>query len=307
MTPLPHIERRVTEIASGTQVNPARGLGSWGVGIRRVETKRKQLLTSVLQLLPSGSGADLRKDALTDLRKKTSMSVTRMSEDARRAVGPQSRPCGIITILLVLITFASFDLHAASADGPRSQIAAAVASASAILDQSTAAHGGSQALQSVYSGSGHSPLWSRDGTATRQAQALLLELQNAQAYGLEVKDYRGNEIGQFVNAVPSSGASDDERWAQFDVNLSLATLRFIADLHYGRVTPEAAGFKLRKDRPPFDLAAALEGLTSAPRVGLRRAGVLPLRTAQGCAGAVSKTCAAERLRAASATGVWVCG
>jgi hypothetical protein len=112
------------------------------------------------------------------------MSVTRMSEDARRAVGPQGRPCGIIAILLVLITFDSFDLHAASADGVRSQIADAVASASAILDQSTSAHGGSQALQSVYSGSGNSPLWSRDGTATRQAQALLLELQNAQVYGL---------------------------------------------------------------------------------------------------------------------------
>jgi hypothetical protein len=39
-------------------------------------------------------------------------------------------------------------------------------------------------LQTVYSGSGNSPLWSRDGTATRQAQALLLELQNAQVYGL---------------------------------------------------------------------------------------------------------------------------
>jgi len=47
-----------------------------------------------------------------------------------------------------------FRLHAASADSVRSQIAGAIASASSILDQSVVAHGGSQALQSVYSARG---------------------------------------------------------------------------------------------------------------------------------------------------------
>jgi murein L,D-transpeptidase YcbB/YkuD len=181
-------------------------------------------------------------------------------------IGPQRWRCGIAAMLVLLSAFVSSDLHAASADSVRSQIAGAIASASSILDQSAVAHGGSQALQSVYSGSGNAPLWSREGGATRQAEALLLELQNAQAYGLEAKDYQGNEIGQLLNRPPSSGGSDDERWAGFDVRLSVAALRFISDLHYGRVTPEAAGFKLREDRPPFDLAAALQDLTSAPDV-----------------------------------------
>ena len=171
---------------------------------------------------------------------------------------------GITAMLLLLSVFAGLDVRAASGDGVRTQIAGAIASAT--LDQSTLAHGGSQALQSVYSGSENAPLWSREGRATRQAEALLLELQNAPAYGLEAKDYQGNEIGQLLNVPPSSGASDDERWARFDVKLSVAALRFISDLHYGRVTPEAAGFKLREDRPPFDLAAALKSLTSAADV-----------------------------------------
>jgi L,D-transpeptidase YcbB len=185
-----------------------------------------------------------------------------MTEDAKKAIGGR---CGITAVLLFLSVFVNFDLHAASADGVGSRIASA--SAGVILHQSAAAHGGSQALQSVYSGTGNAPLWSREGRATRQAEALLLELQNAQAYGLEAKDYQGNEIGQLLNVQPSSDASDDERWAQFDVKLSVAALHFISDLYYGRVTPEAAGFKLREDRPPFDLAAALRSLTSAPDVG----------------------------------------
>jgi murein L,D-transpeptidase YcbB/YkuD len=190
-----------------------------------------------------------------------------MSEDVKKAIGPQSGPCRIAATLLLVTAFADLDLQAASADGVRSRIAGAVASASATLNQSTVAHGGSQALPSVYTDSGNVPLWSREGSATPQAQALLLELQNAQAHGLEPKDYQGNEIGQLLNGPPSSAGSDDERWARFDVRLSVAALHFISDLHYGRVTPEAAGFNLREDRPPFDLAATLKSLASAPDVG----------------------------------------
>jgi len=173
----------------------------------------------------------------------------------------------LIIVLALLSAFAHLDLHAASADGVRSQIASAVAGASAILDQSALAHGGTEALRSLYSDSGDTPFWSRQGSATPQAQALLLELQNAQTYGLEPKDYQGSEIGQLLSGSPSSGAAGDERWALFDVKLSAAALRFISDLHYGRVSPEAAGFKLREDRPPFDLAAAIKNLAGAPDVG----------------------------------------
>jgi len=173
---------------------------------------------------------------------------------------------GISAMLVFLSAFTNLDLHAASADGVRSRIAGAIASASAILDQSALAHGGSEALQSLYSDLADAPVWSRQGNATPQAQALLLELQNAQAYGLEPKDYQGNEIGQLLNGSPGSGAADDERWALFDVKLSAAALRFISDVHYGRVSPEATGFKLREDRPPFDLAAAIKNLAMTPDV-----------------------------------------
>jgi len=59
------------------------------------------------------------------------------------------------------------------------------------------------------------------------------------------------------------------------------------------VTPRRLVFKLREDRPPFDLAAALRDLTSAPDVAQQSRPLSlrsTLRTAQGRAGAISETC-----------------
>jgi len=195
------------------------------------------------------------------------VTVSGMSEAAKRSLEPQRRRCGNGAALLLFAAFSIFGLHAESADGVRSQIQGMLVPASATLNHAAVAHGESRALQSVYVATGNAPLWSREGRATRQAEALLVELQDAPAYGLEAKDYQGNEIGQLLNLSPPASGSDDARWAQFDVKLSVAALRFISDLHYGRVIPEAAGFNLREDRPPFDLAGSLESLTTAPNVG----------------------------------------
>jgi murein L,D-transpeptidase YcbB/YkuD len=179
----------------------------------------------------------------------------------------QWRRCGIAAILAVLCAHGDFELRAADTGGLRTQIALAIPGVKALIDQSAVAHGGSQALQSVYLSTGNAPLWSQGGMATRQAVALLFELQNAGAYGLETKDYKGSEIGQLLSVQPSSGASDEARWAQFDVQLSAAALHLIADLHYGRVSPAAAGFKLREEPLPFDLGTAVKSVASAPDVG----------------------------------------
>lgn len=173
------------------------------------------------------------------------------------------RAYSFAAILLALCAVLSTStVRAADANGLRAQIAAAILSARSLLDTSAATHGGLHTLESLYSDTGD-PLWSQNGKATPQAVALLLELQNAESYGLESKDYQGSQIGQLMTA---SLAADDARRAQFEVKLSAATLRFIADLHYGRVTPAAAGFRLREVRggPAFlDLAAAIKSLAGA--------------------------------------------
>jgi murein L,D-transpeptidase YcbB/YkuD len=174
-------------------------------------------------------------------------------------------PCRVCIIAAILLV-PGLQLRAADVESLRTQIAQVVPSAGAVLGTSTLAHGGSEALQSIYSATGNAPVWIREGRATPQAAALLRELQNAESYGLEAKDYRGIEIAQLLEVAPSSGVPDDAQWAQFDVTLSAAALHFVSDLYYGRVAPEAAGFKWREDHPPLDLATVLKDLASTSDV-----------------------------------------
>jgi L,D-transpeptidase YcbB len=183
---------------------------------------------------------------------------------------PRRGSTSLATIFLVLCAARGTpDLFAADGNTLQAQIAAAIPGAQALLDSSAIAHGGPQALQNLYTGAtanagtGGALLWSRDGKVTPQATALLLELQNAEAYGLESKDYEGSALGQLLTSPPAPVTGDDPRWAQFDVRLSAATLRFISDLHYGRVSPEAAGFKLREEPLFFDLAGAVKIVAGA--------------------------------------------
>lgn len=189
----------------------------------------------------------------------------RESEDMIGTIGalPRRRP-HIAAIVIILCAFAGLEVRAAGEDGVRAEILKMIPGADALLGASTVAHGGAHALQSVYFDTGNAPLWTRDGKATAQAEAMLRELRNADTYGLETQDYRGNELAQLLNVHPASGGADDARWARFDVLLSAAALRLVSDVHYGRVTAEAAGFKLREDRPraPLDLAAVLKSLAS---------------------------------------------
>ena len=180
-------------------------------------------------------------------------------------------------IFFVLLVLAVRSEARADVADISAQIAAEVPSAATLLDQSAIAHGGSQALQSVYTSTRNAPLWSRDGRATRQAEALLAELQHAEAYGLQPGDYQGSAIAQLGGMGPpgAKDAPNAPHWGLFDVRLSAAAIRLIADLHFGRVTPEAAGFKLREERPPFDLAAALQGVAGADDVTKTLATVEP--------------------------------
>jgi L,D-transpeptidase YcbB len=161
------------------------------------------------------------------------------------------------------IAVLAYDARAQGLDPAAAQMGAAISVAGGNLSPSALSHGALGALQAIYSSRANEPLWSSRGTVTPQAHALLLVLEDAAAYGLETKDYLGI---QGPSVPPAGGPGDAVQWARFDANLSAAALRFISDLHFGRVSPDAAGFKLREQRPPFDLAAALKAVATAPDV-----------------------------------------
>ncbi|HEY6824503.1 MAG TPA: L,D-transpeptidase family protein [Steroidobacteraceae bacterium] len=146
------------------------------------------------------------------------------------------------------------------------QIARAVAAYRAPARAPSVDHGAAAALREVYAQRANVPLWSRDGQATAQAQAVVHALQRADTYGLQPEDYAGNALAKLADEPPAAASGNAERWGRFDVRLSAATLRFLSDLHYGRVQPAAAGFNLQGTRQPLDLAASLTTLAAASDV-----------------------------------------
>jgi murein L,D-transpeptidase YcbB/YkuD len=155
---------------------------------------------------------------------------------------------------------------APSAEGVQAQIATAVAAYRVPQRSSSVDHGATQALRSVYAQRANAPLWSRDGQATPQAEALIRELQRADTYGLQREDYAGNFLATLAEKPPGSAVADAAHWGRFDVQLSGAALRFMSDLHYGRVKPTSVGFNLQAMHQPLDLGAALTALAGATDV-----------------------------------------
>jgi L,D-transpeptidase YcbB len=139
-------------------------------------------------------------------------------------------------------------------------------------------HGLRDALRTAYVRSGGNPLWIDRTGPTPQALALLTRLRAADAYGLRPEDYASAALAGVADRVPIDGFAGDDRtvsWARSDVALSAAALRFVSDLHFGRVDPRQAGYQLDTPRRPFDLAGAVARLASADDVGRVLASIEP--------------------------------
>jgi L,D-transpeptidase YcbB len=183
------------------------------------------------------------------------------------------RPQGRWLVVRLAAVLAALPAGAARAQQPAqatdlpAQIARAVGAYRAPARTASVDYGAKGALPAVYVQRADAPLWSRDGHATAQAQALVHALQLADTFGLEPQDYAGNALAKLADQPESSGGGDAQRWARFDVQLSAAALRFISDLHYGRVKPTSAGFNLQAMHERVDLAASLTRLAAASDVG----------------------------------------
>jgi len=116
----------------------------------------------------------------------------------------------------------------------------------------------------LYAEHGFAPAWFADRSLTRSAVALVHELQDAARRGLDSADYR---VARFEAAaargIPGTRVDADEI-PLLDVALSVAAARFVAELHAGRVDPQALGFRLDVSRPPFDAIETLRSLTVSP-------------------------------------------
>ena len=188
-----------------------------------------------------------------------------------RRAGREAASRRVAVVLAAVLVAASAPLRAQAPGSGSAAIPAALAGVEKRLGNAARTHGALRALQQLYAANAVTALWSRGGEITPQARALLRELWDADAYGLQVEDYAPEEL----EAPLGVAAATDARLARFDVELTATALRFISDLHFGRVSPAAAGFHLPEPREPFDLAQALRSVASAPNIGGALTGIEP--------------------------------
>jgi len=93
-------------------------------------------------------------------------------------------------------------------------------------------------LHNFYAPNGYALAWSADGKATPQALTVIDLLQAADAKGIHAVDYDGPRWAARLKALNESTA------ARFDLALTVALMRYISDLHIGRVNPRNVRFEL---------------------------------------------------------------
>ncbi|MBC7843599.1 MAG: L,D-transpeptidase family protein [Gemmatimonadaceae bacterium] len=108
----------------------------------------------------------------------------------------------------------------------------------------------------LYTRRAWAPLWSTDGTVTPAALATVASLTRIEERGLVASDYDVARLSQLARRPLSSAA---ER-AEFDMTLSVATLRALRDLYFGRVNAWDVHPTLHIARESVDLAATVTQL-----------------------------------------------
>ena len=131
------------------------------------------------------------------------------------------------------------------------------------------------ALRTLYGQRADAPLWEQAGAASAQAQGLLRALGNAADYGLEPADYQAELLTQKLAGLQSDPAATAASWADWDVALSTVALRFVRQLHEGRIDPHRAGFDLDQPRAALDLPATLAQLAGTDDLAASLAAVEP--------------------------------
>ncbi len=99
--------------------------------------------------------------------------------------------------------------------------------------------------------------WIDDGKPTAQARAIIRSLKNAADKGLRPEDYDGPQWDERLARFERSTTVPESDLVKFDLALTVSTMRYISDLHVGRVNPRLFHFGLDIDHKQIDLSEFL--------------------------------------------------
>jgi len=103
-------------------------------------------------------------------------------------------------------------------------------------------------LENFYRPNSYGLAWLRAGQPTPQAQAIIEVLKQADQNGLDAEDYDGSRWSERLTHL-----RQPEDFARFDAALTVCLMRYISDLHIGKVNPQHFGFGLSVENKKYDL------------------------------------------------------
>src|SRR5246127_3481640 len=126
-------------------------------------------------------------------------------------------------------------------------------------------------VQKFYESYGYSLPWIRGMQPTAQAQQLISVLLKAEQKGLAAEDYDGPRWDdRLAKLKPSTSQPSEADAVRFDAALTVCAMRYISDLHIGRVNPKHFEFGLDVEVKKYDLSDFLKDVVDSSNV----AGVL---------------------------------
>lgn len=130
-------------------------------------------------------------------------------------------------------------------------------------------------FQQIYEASGYRPIWTTSGKPTPQALDVIQALKTSDRKGLNPADYDASRWQERLRQIAAT-PKNDEAVARLDAALTICAMRYISDLHVGRVNPRHFHFGIDIQHKKYDLPQFLtERLIHAPDARPALAGVEP--------------------------------
>ncbi|MFZ2172122.1 MAG: L,D-transpeptidase family protein [Methylococcaceae bacterium] len=114
-------------------------------------------------------------------------------------------------------------------------------------------------LAALYKTTDYQLLWLGNTQAKKNIVDVLNLLNGASISGLNVANYDGDTLYQKLQSALKLAPDNYRQLALYDTAISLSLLRFLHDLHYGRVNPQGINYKLKlREKKLIDLPSLIK-------------------------------------------------
>jgi L,D-transpeptidase YcbB len=113
----------------------------------------------------------------------------------------------------------------------------------------------SKHVKKFYESNGNSLWWVKDSEPTPQARQLIELILHADQKRLSAEDYDGPLwSGRLAGLKPATRKPEEANAVKFDLALTVCAMRYISDLHIGKVNPKHLDFAFDQESKKYDLA-----------------------------------------------------